>query len=182
MTAQLLPEAAQLLPNADIPAEFYDSWRVTFAMSETGFHYDTMSQEVIAVFPPLSDFVTGDVIPMTIYLRDLLDPAEFGEEWQVIEEEITVPEFHDEMAPEFCGFPLDELTDLQYAGREMVNELDTRHYTAVRNGELWEIWITSEGRAAKFIANMWGLGIVFTVVSWNEPVTITAPVLTPTPE
>ena len=182
---------ARFLPSAEVPADMTDAllnWLWVFEVSETAgrqrqYRGDTMFKEAIVLLPPLTatDIVPGAMIPVTFYRR-AFDSNDQWEEWEVVEDEYTVPELRDEMAPEFCGFSLDELTNLQYVGRETVNGLKTRHYSATIDGEPWEMWIASDGRPAKVVASEYGGGFAITFSGWNEPITITAPVVQPTAE
>ena len=74
-----------------------------------------------------------------------------------------------DVVPEFCGFSLDELADLQYVGRETVNGLSTRHYSATLDGEPWELWVAPNVSPAKVLASKTGVGFTMPFSRWDEP-------------
>ena len=153
------------------PTTGFTCWkcpRRAFASASTAAMRCSTSSSSSSYPLPTTEVVAGTTFPVALYDRRRNSNGQW-EEWFVEEQVLTVPGIPDDVVPEFCGFSLDELADLQYVGRETVNGLSTRHYSATLDGEPGELWVASNGSLAKVLASKTGVGFTMTFSRWDEP-------------
>ena len=75
------------------------------------------------------------------------------------------------VADSFCGFAPDELVDLRYIGTETVDGINTRHYSAILDGDLLEMWIDFDGFPVQYKTTFANgdSGYIATYSDWNGP-------------
>ena len=147
-----------------------------YEVSATGVRFrDYVDDGLISDFSANSPPTVAPTHLFTMYQR-VLDGDNQWSDWSVEEIEYVDPELP-ENAPTFCGFTSDELSDLQYVGMDRVDEIRTRYYSATLNGDTWGLWVDSDGRPVKLRSSINGVDFSITISAWDEPNTISAPVI-----
>ena len=107
-----------------------------------------MADQRIYIVPPGSADGTRNASGKTVYQATqydqvLGDDNQMGE-WTAEETEITGLE---RPTNSFCGFAPGELSDLRYVGKETVNGVSSRYYTAIKesDGFTMDMWIGPNG-------------------------------------
>ena len=133
----------------------------------------------------------GTAYTATLYIRERYDSAEWNE-WVILEVEWTEEALAEALpTADFCGLTSDQLTNIQYVGVETVDGMDTRHYSALFEGNAWDMWIGPDGPVRADIVydnvssddGIESITVVHTI-SKERPDAITAPVtpgVTPIP-
>ena len=139
-----------------------------------------MVEQRIYITPPDSTDGTRSASGKTVYQATqydqvIEDDGQLGE-WTVEETEITGQELPTDS---FCGFAPGELSGLRYVGKETVNGVSSRHYTAIKesDGFTLDMWIGPNGLPVRFRSTAPGGagGLVADFSGWDEPNIITAP-------
>ena len=169
----------------NFPAES-SLWVITVDFNSAAARFRTtidgvMVEQRIYITHPDSVDGTRSVSGKTVYQATQYDQVvgddgQLGE-WTVEEREITGLE---RPTDSFCGFAPGELLDLRYVGRETVNGVDSRHYTAIEesDGFTLDMWIGPNGLPVRYRSTTptGGAGVIADYSNWGEPNVIAAPV------